>query len=592
MIFIKEFIWALSILILLGICGSFALLPFRDKIKYSFFAAPLTGLLLIIIGTSAIYNLILGISLFYSGIIALFLCATISSISLLLSFKTLSKPDFKLFWLIIPTIGLITYISNYTTIYFGNPGFLYMDGSDHLGYAHLADWLNNHFAASPKPLGSPSVPYQSWPDTMYTLDHRFGSFTALALIAKFRNLSGMFAYDFACTIVLSVSILAIPAIFARSRLAFSLLMMGLLASSWIVYGRSGYFGKLMAYPSLIFILGLFYIAPRPFNIKIIVILSGLICAITTVHSFLSVLLVFGFFGICFILTQTLFLLISKNRKTINVDDILLFCLIIGLIIATTGMLVVPNTYGLIVPHFLYQFNWYKLLPALFELKHPAISFVKDLNLFQFFCLFLIMIFIGWYFLFIGIKKKDVISVSTIAGINIMLLILIAKNDTLLGYQLVGIFYPLFLCGSIRLIDNMSMSFERTNLLINLTILSIVFHFPYFWNVSKRYANSNTQRSAQFSKNEFDELIKYIGHSKVIIDVSETKYALPILIELGRQNIALEWTPSAWQAVVGYRLWKAPSIEKKTNLWLSLNNNPLKANCRIKFKTTQYNLLEC
>lgn len=593
MIFINEYVWVLAILSLFGLCGGFALLPFRQTVKYSFFAAPLAGLLMVLLCTSVIYNIILGISLFLAGMIAVYLCASLTIISVSFSFKTISKPDFALFLVILPILLFITYLTNYTTIYFGNPGFLYMHGSDHLGYAHLADWLNNHFAASSKPIGSPELPYQSWPEQIYANDHRFGSFITLALIAKLRNLSSMFAYDFACTVVLSASMLAIPAIFARSRLTFSLLLIGLLTCSWIVYSRSGYFGKLMAYPSVIFILGLFYTAPRPFNIKTISILAGLACAITSLHSFLSVLFIFGFFGLCFILVQTIYLIMNKDRNLIIVEDILLFLLISGLIIVTTGMVVVPNNYSLNFPHFQdHQLNWYHLLPALFDLKHPLISSFAKFNLFHFFCMFLILLFIGWYFLFIGIKKKDIISISSIVGINLLLAILIAKNNTELGYQLIGIFYPLFLCASIRLIDHLHLSFENINLFVSLLILSIALHFPYLLKSSQQYAGKNVQRSLQYSKTEFDELVKQIGFSNVIIDINDTNHALPILVELGRQNIALQWTPSAWQSILGYRPWNAPSRTKNTSLWLVLNDKSLKPDCLIKSKTTQYNLLEC
>src|SRR5262249_3989932 len=129
---------------------------------------------------------------------------------------------------------------------------LLMHSQDHAAYAHLADWLLTHSATQPQ-TPAPDRPYESWPinDTP-----RLGLHVLLAVTAAARGTSGLFAYDSACALPLVVAVLAVAAVYARTPLVLLLLAAALLTSVWFELGRAGFFGKLLAYPSALFIFGL------------------------------------------------------------------------------------------------------------------------------------------------------------------------------------------------------------------------------------------------------------------------------------------------------------------------------------------------
>ncbi len=81
-----------------------------------------------------------------------------------------------------------------TDLFFGSPGLGFAHGTDHLGYAHIADWLKRP-VADVRSTPRPDDWYGSWPHLIYGGDPRFGSFAFLALVSLFSGRSAAFAYD-------------------------------------------------------------------------------------------------------------------------------------------------------------------------------------------------------------------------------------------------------------------------------------------------------------------------------------------------------------------------------------------------------------
>ncbi|OAI47370.1 hypothetical protein AYO45_05785 [Gammaproteobacteria bacterium SCGC AG-212-F23] len=574
-----EFIFTIAILTLFSLAGRAALLPFRQNIPYLAFATPITGLLLTVLLTSALYS-VAGFSFTYATYTALLSLSLLSFISFIYV-----KPQLTHIKWLIPVVLLVllmTYLTNYTTLTLGQQGFLFMDGTDHLGYAHPADWILNHFA-NQTPVLSADKPYDSWPYFMFHDDPRAGSYFTLALIAKLRGLSSMFAYDPSCAIILSAGILGVAGIYARSSLTFFLLLVGLSFSHWFDYSRSGYLAKILAYPSALVCLGLFLQAPRPFLTKTLVPLFFLVAATTIMHSFLSTALVLIVIG-------GLFLLISCLRKKNITDDTLTLLLLVSTAIVITGVLARPQNLsgiGNINTH------WSALLPQLLDLEFlidgPHLSHLGRARLlfaFEFMTLSAI------FYLIVAIKNKIDFAITFISAAIILLLFFILKKSYWPAYQMTGVFYPWFLCSAAILLDQTKAKTKLFYAILITLIISILLHLPRFIGAIHHYAGKNITHSLQFLQNDFLKLTETIGNQSVQIDVPDHQYAIPLLVELGRKNIHWQWTSKSWKEVLGYRDWPAPTYKTRATWLIRLKPAANNKRCKLVVDTRQYQLLSC
>src|ERR1041385_8756395 len=231
--FLREYAWLLLLLALYGAVGGFLLVPFRRTIKYALFAAPLAGLLISSCGIAALYT-VLGLSLATSAAAMAVVGGAATIVALARSRPRLARDDLALVLIAAAVAAVAVYLANATTIKLGAPGFLYMDGTDQLGYAQLADWLRAH-PIHQLPDATPARPYESWPEFSFHTDPRFGAYFTLAVISLLRGESGMFAYDNATAVVLLAGYVAIAAVLARSPRGFALLLVGLLTCHWFEY---------------------------------------------------------------------------------------------------------------------------------------------------------------------------------------------------------------------------------------------------------------------------------------------------------------------------------------------------------------------
>src|SRR5688572_2923061 len=250
----------------LGAVGGFVVVPFRQRLPFAGLAAPFAGLLLMGFGGALTYN-VLGLPIAagfvltaLSGVLATALAVERVSrgTSLVACWRSWLYPAAVAVLL----AGVVAWHTTWATILLGHTGLEYWFGTDHLGYAHVADWIIAH-PPWDRPRADPALSYESWPNLILSSDPRFGAFAIVALIAMIRGFSGAFAYDPASAVVLTVSILGVAALFSRGRISLLLLVAGLLSSHWFDYTRSGFFGKALGYPAAFYVAGLFMLAPAP-----------------------------------------------------------------------------------------------------------------------------------------------------------------------------------------------------------------------------------------------------------------------------------------------------------------------------------------
>src|SRR5262245_20815096 len=170
-VFVTEWLFVLAALIGYGAIGGFVVVPFRHALPFGALAAPLSGLLLLAFGASFSYNVLgLPLDVGFLGTGTLGLAATVWTMR-----RAATRPCWRR--LLVPAVlalvlaGATTAMAESTSIVLGHPGLQYGFGTDHLGYAHMADWIAAH-PPSERPRVDPAVPYESWPALMSDTDPR------------------------------------------------------------------------------------------------------------------------------------------------------------------------------------------------------------------------------------------------------------------------------------------------------------------------------------------------------------------------------------------------------------------------------------
>jgi hypothetical protein len=590
--FLREYAWLLLLLALYGAVGGFLLVPFRRTIKYALFAAPLAGLLISSCGIAALYT-VLGLSLATSAAAMAVVGGAATIVALARSRPRLARDDLALVLIAAAVAAVAVYLANATTIKLGAPGFLYMDGTDQLGYAQLADWLRAH-PIHQLPDATPARPYESWPEFSFHTDPRFGAYFTLAVISLLRGESGMFAYDNATAVVLLAGYVAIAAVLARSPRGFALLLVGLLTCHWFEYSRSGYFGKTLGYPSALFVAGLFLAARKELAREHITILAALTCGAAVVFPGTVTALFLVVLGGTFLAFRLLF----EPRDLAAVkDEGLVLALLVGVAVASSGLLSRPS-------HALYPqhaVSWPAMLSWLFDLKavpddDAAMLLFPSARLLL---LQVLAIGVSGALLLAALVKRNAAAAGFIAGPPLLIAALFAAGATTIAYELPGLIYPASLCGAIALVEagpagepgrGRRMGYG----LLALIALAIALRLPRYAIGVRRYAGAGVPGWTQYAKSDMDRLATAIGTDTVTVNVTDRVQGIPILVELGRRQLAMRWTPDAFRAILGYRPWTISEAPRTGNrsLRLELLATPPDERCTVSLRTRQYKLLEC
>ncbi len=236
-----------------GACGWWAVAPFRAVIGFPLAVAPLAGLMLLPLFTLAICVCLVW-PLGRAGLVAALTLSGASACALLVDGRAEIGRGLATMGLTVAVTALIAMTGVLASeILRGEPVLAFIHGTDHLGYAHAADWLRAHLrppvlnSASPEAFASFAYAddaYASYVDVLYRRDPRFGSFALLALIAAASGRSGTFAYGLACTLVILTGAVGLAGVFARTRGVFLLLAVVLAGSPLYGWAEAGFLGKL------------------------------------------------------------------------------------------------------------------------------------------------------------------------------------------------------------------------------------------------------------------------------------------------------------------------------------------------------------
>jgi hypothetical protein len=586
-------------LLTLGGCGWFVVAPFKQNLTYPVLVAPFAGILMLSLAALAGY-VFLKLPMSQAGIAAL--GATLGLSLLAVEWKRpwrVGRPALLTVLLAVLVCVLVVRLTTAASLQLGETAMLYADGTDHLGYAHLADWLSSH-RVTVRPVLSSGLPYESWPNLLLQIDPRFGSHTFLALIALATGHSAMFAYDLTLTLVVVASMLAVAGTYARSMRTLWLLTAGLLVCHWFDYSRSGYLGKCLGYPSVLLVAGLYLrTAGRSMRVPELVGLVALAAAGSLMHSGLPLALLVGLVGVVHLCGVVWFGRREGGRFdfTGTRDQALGLALVLAAALLTAGTLARPLSTG--YPD--WNLDWSYVFPRVADLESQGIM-VSGLSSGWLSVLTVGLLGLGLAGMVVAVVYRVPAALALLVGPLGLLAVLYGLDARAVAFQLIGTFYPLGLCGLAILTDELAMGASSSSprslpaarlapVVFALGLVAVAMHVPRFLGAAVRYGSSETTRTARFSERQMNELAEFIGRSTVDVDIPNSpQLNLTVLVELGRRGVLLQWQPRSWSQILAYQPWEHPSYASPGTFRLvAAGETPTPAQA-VVFRTEQYLLL--
>ena len=546
---ITEILWLFSFVIGLAFAGIGWVMLLVPNLKFRLLVSPLVGLLLLVLATTGFYiaaRLPFQSALIFGYMICVFV--SVGAVSVTRSYIRLAEL-WRFLGVLIVVGSAYGWLSNSATVVSGGAAISFMDGTDAAGYANVADWIisgrvSSHLPALDAPIANPVNPYEQLPNIMINWEPRTGAFVWLAMVGFVRGLPGLFAYDPACGVFLTTAVLGVAAVFAQSWVSLIALIVGLTTSHWLEFSHSGYFGKMMAYPSILLLAGLFIRREEKWQALPLILLSA------SSGMLLNGLVTAGLIGLIggIAIANEL-----RIRKIIDWHRVGLLGTLAFVAIAADGLLAHPWNRGFPKP----------------VLDHVDLA-GRALDI------------LGWSS---GYKLPDPIALTLIVTMLIgpialsvltrfagpaiglltappVLLVLLLPEQSPGLLQLSGFLYPSMLCGAVVASQD-SRSYKKMGM--SVLIVMIALTMPRAWAAIMRYSAGKNQ-NAYFTLGESDELAAKIGTQTTYVDVGgDPIRAVFLMVELGRRNINVQWSGQDWYYVAaGWRKWPVPDyLDKAT-----------------------------
>jgi hypothetical protein len=593
MSFIHAWITALLGLIAFGVAGLSAT-SFLPEKQLSILAAPLAGICLWTLTALAIYvgTPGLGVSFdiaaqtaFVALLLLSVLLAWINGISARSAWLSLAVAAIAC--LVIAPIMMAASIDR------GEHAVLYVDGADHVAYAHLADWMRSHAPQSGSTgsvgpaVADPAQPYSAWPYLLLTTEPRAGSFAYLALVSILLGQSAAsFSYDAAAAIALAAACLGCAAVFVRSWKRLLWLAPALLTCVWYDFAHLGFFGKQLSYPMVLFSFGMFLSVRRSgAGPAEALVLSVVASGAALMHNGQGFALMFASLALPFLVALGL-----TERRFPPLADIALASLPPFAAIVTSGALARPLT--LSVPD--YGLPWENIPYLLADLNGLLrdVSGVSPSVLFALLCAFLLI----WVVLLIlAATRRDPAALALLCGPAFLALSLYVLNQRTPVVQLSGFPYPTALCAAFLLFERQPKTGDFASmlspaLLVGSVAALLLIHVPRSI-ASVLHYTVNADRRQMFTASDFDLLQGVIGEREVYVDMRVSiQKILPLMVELGRRDVRLVWSPDSWSVAVSFLGWPPPKVETIPALRLIDATEDPTASETVLVETPRYKLL--
>ncbi len=448
---------------------------------------------------------------------------------------------------------------------FSSPALVFFAGSDHFGYAHMADWLNG----APGNVGeaSPANPWDSWVHYMVTFDPRFGSISFVAIVSALTGRSGMFSYNLSCALVMVTASVGLAGIFSRSLTGFIIVAVGVFLSSWFTVSMAGYFGKTIGYPASLFSVGMFFALARS-SVDRDIRLAEIAAVLAVVA---SACVAFSAIGTVVILLSTggmlltLFLILgmrwSGSRWSKSLSEITVAMLVLSVVGIISGGTVARPMYFPTVP--LDGTTWMDLWLRASQVVGPD----ANLSIFPWQYQLALALLVGALsvaIILIAARLRNFEALAIIGGIA--------------GWEFqlsVTVYVPAILCAVGALsADSGTIGYKKAAAFA--TIIIAVGLGRFAATVKATTGPGAYQRSG-LSQTEMESILTAVGATDgAYIDTPDVYSTYPLVLEMHRKGIAFQFSPRAWKSFLGYRPWDAPKYRKLHETTVILRDDPAKA----------------
>jgi hypothetical protein len=588
MIFLQDLTLTLLTLILFTFCGWSVIAPFGHRQDFPVACATISGLLLLPFTALAVH-VVLATAYWKAALIA-------SGVLVSASFAALSiynpKDSLKNLPCII-VVGILlavgtTLTATRTDIFFGGPALFYYYGTDHLGYAHMADWISSHVENIPL-TASPNDPYASYPDYLLTRDPRFGVFSLLALISAISHRPAAFAYDLTCGIVLSAASLGVSAIFSRTRVAFVLLSMSLFTSIWFDIGEIGYLGKMVGFPATLLAVGLFFELCRMISTdeEFPLVAAIVICTVTMFNAQLTAFAL-AVFGFLFLAMSFNWLQLGSRIVATATRSVAVLAALVVLATVSSGIIARPIYFH----SYPVDFGWINLTNWASQVVGPSET-IGPTFLTDYFKLVIVAILLC--ICIYAIARKSPAATALALGSTAIAAALWAFNLQWHFFEISALYAAMPFCAAVPLLDRELFLASRSRF----WCLAALFLLVPTGIGLPRYAVSlatlgggggKTLAPYRFSLEETDRLAAAVAPG-VVIDIGDNAHLnLFLLVELGRRRIPFQLSETFWRTLLGYRPWPAPHYDKEMPFSIVLRSETNSGSPRLLVRTTQFDVL--
>jgi hypothetical protein len=556
--FLTQFAFIFGTVLFLAVSGLGILVPYARRFRFLLIASPQAGLLLLTTATQSIYSILylrIGTALLIASAASL----VVTTISLVVTGFRPQPREFLLFLLCAAVMsGVYAGASCASSIVTPSPSVLYSDGTDHLGYAHLADWMRDHAPShdmgyrAVEPRSDPAFPYQSLPNILLSSEPRMGAFTFLGIIGTLRGVPSSFAYDLACAVALAAAVLGVASVFTTRWAIFVALALGLATAHWYDFTHAGFFGKALAYPSVLFAVGLFFLSRGDYRPWII---AALLAAAAG-----SALMLSGYVTamLLLVLGMPAIFLNALHSRRVETQDVAVLGLMAVFAVATSGFFVRP--YGGTFPGDPYG----TLATALRALEIEGLGATTGMAQPTVLVLLAFGVIVSLFLVVLAHLRHQAAATALLLVPVVFLAVLLAFHKRDVAFQLTGFFYPATLCGAAMLVSSRRqwmLHWAESAACVFAIAVMIGTRMPRAWSAVERYTDSPILARYTISLDEFDAIERVANGRSILVDLgSGPQLPIAVLVELGRRNLQLQWTPATWHSVVGgWRpSWQIPS----------------------------------
>lgn len=595
MTMISEFARFLAALAVLGVAGAWFCLLFQSRNPRLLFAAPLVGLAVLPMPVMFLYSFFQQ-SFGASIVIGWGLLATAS-----LGVLVVTRPPID--WAACRPTALVAFglavlifaAVNAATLSGHGVAVLIMDGSDQLGYSHVGDWFLNH-PVDVGPQLSADRPYDSWPYNG-THEGRFGAYMLAAATTVLTGRSALFSFDLSCAVVLTAGVIGVAAVHAGRSWSFPLLALGLAASLWFDLGRTGYFGKILAYPLLLLYFGLIRDYVRQASGDRAILLVVLLLGMSTTFNYLSYVSAI----VMVLIGATATLALTPALGRIPLADLRAGALQYWrlLTLSVAGALVLFGSVNEL------NVTWVLRLPESFDLPAARVALIgwdfenhgvvlSALNAWGY-APVVVALVIGALIGLVAARQRELMAGALILGPLALFLLMDRGGQKWTLYQLGGVLYPFTLVGAVVVAERLARDAKSwrqglgAGLVVVAALALIGARVPRLLGAIDRYA-TDAPASQRFQLRDIERIREVAGAGPVLIQVAELLPAVVATVEFGR-TMPLQFGPEAWQRVVGsYRGWPHAPATAPATVALLAPTEPVPPGMREVFTNAQYRVV--